>query len=156
MRLDLGAREEGGIDEAAGFEVFEHRPIFGNMVGLAAHRLLPVQPEPAQVFVDLCLVFGPAAGGIDILDAEQEAAAGLAGHVVVQHRRERVAEMELAVRARGEAENRCHAAFLFLNSVPDTASSAPPGTNTQAVSTCQLASAKPAAMRISVDRTGEA
>ena len=47
-----------------------------------------------------------AAGEVDVLDPQEEAAAEPAGEVLVQEGRIGVAEMEPAVGARGEAENR--------------------------------------------------
>lgn len=47
------------------------------MAGLGADRAVPVEAEPGQVLGDCRSVVGAAAGGIEILDAEQEASAGL-------------------------------------------------------------------------------
>ena len=75
------------------------------MLALAPHRLFPGDAEPRQVLVDRLLVFRPAARGVDILDAQQEPAAGRARHVEIEQRGERMAEMQIAVRARREAED---------------------------------------------------
>ena len=49
--------------------------------------------------------FAAAARGVDILDAQQQAAAGFARQVKVQQRRIGMAQMKKAVRARRETEN---------------------------------------------------
>ncbi len=79
------------------------------MLRLAPHRLLPVEPEPPQVLEDRRLVFRPAAGRVDVLDAEQEPAARLPGHAGVEHRRIGMTEMQVAVGARRKSEDGCHA-----------------------------------------------
>src|SRR6266581_130428 len=78
------------------------------MRGLPPHRLLPDDPEPGQILVDRSLEFRPAAARIDVLDPEQEPAAGLPRQIEIQQRRKSVAEMQIAVRARGKAENGWH------------------------------------------------
>ena len=156
MRLDLGAGQEGRVDQPAPPETIKRRPMPGDMTGLPPHRLFPIETEPVEILVDLRLVFGAAAGRIDILDPEKEASTDVTRHVEIENRRQGMAEMELAIRARRESEDGFHAAFLFLNIAPETASNAPPGTRMQASRTCQLASANPAAISTSVESTGEA
>ena len=50
--------------------------------------------------------FRPRAAEVDILDAQQEAAAGRLGLVVANERRQRMAEMQLAVGAGRKTEDR--------------------------------------------------
>ena len=78
------------------------------MLRLPADRLLPGKPQPGEVGPDARLVFRPAARPVDVLDPQQEAASGFPAKLVVDERRIGVAEMELAVRARCEAENGLH------------------------------------------------
>src|SRR5690606_10184444 len=75
------------------------------MLGLPPHRRLPCQAEPGEILMDCGLVVRPAARGVDILDAQQEAAAASAGEFGVEQGRACVAEMQEAVGAGGEAEN---------------------------------------------------
>ncbi len=75
------------------------------MLRLAARRLWPVQPQPAQVFDDGGLEFRPGPRLVDILDAQQETAAGLARHPRIEEGGEGVAQMQPAVGARCETEN---------------------------------------------------
>ena len=102
---DLGAALEARIDEALRVELRERLAVGVEMPGLAPHRLFPGDAEPGEVFQDRRLVFGPAARRVDILDAQQQAPARRARHLGVEQRRERVAEMQVAVRRRREAEN---------------------------------------------------
>src|SRR5262249_44171607 len=67
--------------------------------------LLPGEAEPRQVLIDRRFVLRPAARRVDVLDAQQEPAAGRAGHLEIDERGERMAEMQVAVRARREAED---------------------------------------------------
>ena len=75
------------------------------MRALAPHRLLPGDAEPGQVVVDRLLVVRPAARRVDVLDAQQEPPAGRARHVEIDQRGQRMAEMQMAVRARRETEH---------------------------------------------------
>ena len=78
LALDLGAAAEAGIDQAALVELVQHLAIVGEMFGLAAHLAVPVEAQPSQVGQDRRLVFALAAADVGVLDAHQEAAAGLA------------------------------------------------------------------------------
>ena len=78
------------------------------MLGLPPHRGFPGDAEPGEIFIDRGLEFRPAAGGVDVLDPQQEAAAGPARGIEVQQRRTGMAEMQVAIRARREAENGWH------------------------------------------------
>src|SRR5262245_40403343 len=68
---NLGAAFEARIDEALSLEPRERRSIVIEMVALAAHRLLPGDAEPGEIFVDCGLVFGAAARAVDVLDAQE-------------------------------------------------------------------------------------
>src|SRR5262249_5233292 len=104
---DLGPALEGGINEPGRLQLRDRRRVGREMLRLAPHRLLPDDPQqPCQILVDRRLELGPATGPVDVLDAQQESSADGTRHVEVDERRERMAEMEIAVRARREAENR--------------------------------------------------
>src|SRR5260370_41719635 len=75
------------------------------MLRLPPHRSFPGDAEPGEVFIDCGLELRPAAGRVDILDAQQEPAAGVARQIEIQQRRISVAEMQIAVRARRKAED---------------------------------------------------
>ena len=73
--------------------------------------------------MDARLEFGRAARRVDVLDAQQQAPAGLRRHLRIQQRRIGMAEMQLAVGAWREAEDRaaggvsgcaCHRAIATL------------------------------------------
>src|SRR6202171_1649972 len=75
------------------------------MQGLPPHWGFPWDAEPGEVFIDRCLEFRPAAGRVDILDAQQELPAGLTRQIEIQQRRISVDEMQITVRARRKAED---------------------------------------------------
>ena len=102
---ELGAALEAREGHAHGFKLVQRGAVAVEMLGLPPHRVLPVQPEPRQILIDRRLELGPASRRVDVLHAEQEPAAGPARHVEVHQRRERMAEMQVAVRARCETEN---------------------------------------------------
>ena len=103
--LHLAAREEGGIDEAHGLQSIECFPVKRKMLRLAAGRGFEGDPEPGKIVENRLFEFPAAAGKVDILDAQQEAAAHSFGHVGVQKSRERVAEMQTPIGARREAKD---------------------------------------------------
>src|SRR5437762_2339896 len=90
------------------------------MFRLPPHRRFPGYPEPGEVLVDRRLEFRPAPGRVDVLDPQQEPAAGPAREVEIQQRRIGVAKMEVAVRARRESENgwRHHTGLVMPGLVP--------------------------------------
>src|SRR4051812_17993230 len=48
----LAAGAETAVDEPPGAQAVQRRPVVVKMLGLPAHRLLPIQAEPAQVLQD--------------------------------------------------------------------------------------------------------
>ena len=106
--LDLAAAHEGRIDQSHRRKPVDRRPVVGDVLRLAAHRLLPGKPQPAELVADRRFVFRPAAGGIGVLDPEQEAPAGRLGEIEVGQCRQGMAEMERAGGRGGEAENGLH------------------------------------------------
>jgi hypothetical protein len=115
---DLGAALEAWIDQAHAFERGQRGAISVEMVGLPLHRLFPLKAEPGQVLVDRRLVLGSAARSVDILDAQQQPAARSPRHVGIQQRRQRMAEMQVAVRRRGKAENGWHGLSWTVPNTP--------------------------------------
>ena len=71
-----------GLKQAVG-----HLPVDGGTLGLAVravraadlHALVPIQAEPTQRVEDLVVALLGIAGGVGVLDAEHEGAAGVAG-----------------------------------------------------------------------------
>ena len=79
------------------------------MLGLAPHLAVPVEAEPFQIVQDRRLELALAAADVDVLDAHQEAAAGLARAMPAGPGRVGRAEMQLAGRAGGKARDDGHA-----------------------------------------------
>ena len=77
MRADLAAAHEGGIDQFLADQPSEDILIFGEMLGLAAHGLLPLDAKPFQVAKDAGLEVGRAARRVDVFDAQQQPPAGI-------------------------------------------------------------------------------
>ena len=94
--------------EATGAQAVEHAGVIGEMVGLAPDRAVPCQPEPGEIVVDLLLPVQPAAGLVEIVDAQQEAATAVAGHVMGQQGGIGVSEMQGAGWGRGKSCRECH------------------------------------------------
>ena len=69
--------QKQAIGEAALLERVERSLIGGGALRLDEDRLVPVEPEPAQVLEDAVDELGPAAGLVEILDPQQEFAAAL-------------------------------------------------------------------------------
>jgi hypothetical protein len=106
MVANVAARHEGRIDETPVPQARQGFTIVVEMVGLAPDGPLPVDAEPGEVAEDRLLVtrFGPRQ--VDVLDAQQDPSAFVGRQAGVQHRRERMAKMQEAIRRRGETENR--------------------------------------------------
>src|SRR3546814_8151340 len=79
---------------------------------LAPHRAVPVEPQPGQILQDAVGELGPAAAGVDVLDAQQEMAARGARRLAGEQGRPGVSEMQPAGRARREAGHG-HVAMLY-------------------------------------------
>ncbi len=75
------------------------------MLRLAPHRPFPVKVQPGEVAIDRRLEFGPRPGGIDVFDAQEEAPAAGRSKVMVEDRRQRMTEMQKAIRARRKSED---------------------------------------------------
>src|SRR5690606_2740761 len=99
LRLDLSARAEAGIEQAALLQCFERGGVVAEMLRLDPHRLLPAQAQPGEVLEDRGGVFRAAARDVDILDAQQETTAGFSGARMGDPCRIGMAEMQIAGRA---------------------------------------------------------
>ena len=75
---------------------------------LHADLAIPIETEPGQVLQDRRGEFGAATRGIDVLEAQQEPAAGFARAAPGEQRAERVAEMQVAGGAGREAGDDRH------------------------------------------------
>ena len=100
---------EARIQQASRIQCVERGAILRQVLRLHAHRPVPVEAQPGQVLLNRGGELGAAAGGIDILDPQQEPAARLARPPPRSQRGERVAEMEIAGGAGGEAGDDGHA-----------------------------------------------
>ena len=73
---------------------------------LAQDRLLPCNAQPGEIFEDAGDVLLAAAGNVDVLDADEEAAAQPPRHVEPGQGGKRMPEMQRAVGARRKAKDR--------------------------------------------------
>src|SRR6056297_315987 len=105
---DIRARAGAGIKEAHVPKVLKRGAVGGQAFGLAQHGAGPVEPEPGEIVEYLRLVFGAAAGRVEIVDAQQETPARRAGHVMRQQGRIGMAQMQGAGGGWGEACGEAH------------------------------------------------
>ena len=104
-----GAAREGRVDDSPVDQRVERRTVVVKMVGLPANRLLPIESQPGEIVAYGTFELGLAARRINVLDAQQKAAACICRHVMVEHGGIGVAQMQRAVGAWGKAENGlCH------------------------------------------------
>ena len=107
LRRDLPPRAEAGIDQPTGRHGIARRRVIRKVLGLAADGRREAQAEPVEVGQDAGHEFGSGTAEIDVLDAQEQAPAPSLGDAGVQERGIRVTEMQVAVRARREAQHRC-------------------------------------------------
>ena len=96
-------RFEAGVEPAGGLQPLGRRGIERHAVGLA-ELFIPVEAEPAEILLQRLGIFGLAALGIGVVEAQQHLAAELAGEQPVDQRGAGIADMEVARRRGGEAE----------------------------------------------------
>ncbi len=110
--LDFGpdflAGAEAGIDQPPVLQNHERGPVIAYMLRLPAHRFLPRQPQPFQVFDDGGLELGPGTARVDVLDAQQQPAPRLFSLGVGEQRRVGVAQVQVTGGAGGEAGDGVH------------------------------------------------
>jgi hypothetical protein len=99
----LASRAEAAVEHAQLAQALERRCVGGPARRLAQDGRLPVQPQPGQVLVDGRLEGGAAAGEVGVLDAKEEAPARLPRGGPGGQGGKRVAAVQAAGRARGEA-----------------------------------------------------
>ena len=107
LGADVGAGAKTGIQQPHPVEPRQRSRVIGQTLGLAAHRLLPLeilQPltEPGQIIHNVLLELGPTAPHIDVLHTQQKPSAARARAVPGHQRRMGVAEMQVPAGAGGE------------------------------------------------------
>ncbi len=70
--LDILARFEAAIDQPAPPQMLQQRFIFGHVLRLHPHRLLPADAQPGEILENPLHEMRPAARLVDILDAQDE------------------------------------------------------------------------------------
>ncbi|GJE56714.1 hypothetical protein EKPJFOCH_3222 [Methylobacterium thuringiense] len=105
-RRDRPARAEARIGQPARDQLVQDRAVEAEMLGLPASGPLIGQPEPSEILLDRGDQFGARAARIDVFDAQQATAARPRRDFSIEEGGIGVAEMQAAVRARGEAEDR--------------------------------------------------
>jgi hypothetical protein len=88
---------------AAGLELVHGRKIKGDAAALVYDLAVPVQAEGIQGSQDPVRAAGNYAGGVEILDPQQPAAAMVAGIQVAADRRQKRSQVQVARRGGGEA-----------------------------------------------------
>lgn len=101
----IAARAKAGIDDALCLQRSERRRIILHVLGLTPHWLFPIETQPMQRVLNGGDMLWPAALGVDILDAQQETPMMLERKFCIQNRRQRMAAMQRAVRARRKAKD---------------------------------------------------
>ena len=96
--LDLERRAVAGVGATGGLELRERRGVVGAARRLHDDVAVPVETEPAQVVEDPGGELGAAAGGVRVLDAQQETPGATARQQPVEERGARVAEVQFAGR----------------------------------------------------------
>ncbi len=104
--LGFPTAEKSRIGEARVDQHVQRRAILIEMFRLPPHRLFPGKSQPAEIIMDRLFQLRRAARLVDILDAQQKAAAIVLRHVMVQEGGKRVAEMQQAVGAWRKTVNR--------------------------------------------------
>jgi hypothetical protein len=92
--------------------------IVGEMAVLEQHRLVGDEPQPFKVIERGLGKRGRAAQDIDILDANQELAAGLPRHSPVEECGIGMAEMKPSIGARSETEARLIHTYAIVQPQP--------------------------------------
>ena len=103
--LYLFAGAKTGVKQALCFQLVQCLTVIVKMLGLAANRLLPFQTQPCQIIINACLIFGVAATGINIFDAENKTPARITGLIRGEKSGKGMPQMQSPRWGRGEA---CH------------------------------------------------
>jgi hypothetical protein len=99
---DIAAGAGAGENQAGGVEAGEGGTVEREALALGEDGAVPVEAEPAEVFLKSGDEFGAAAGGVEVVVAEEERAAGGAGALVGDPESARVTEVEVAGGGRGQ------------------------------------------------------
>ena len=94
---DFGPGRKAGIKKPEIGELLRRQRIIGEVVRLAKNQIVPGYAEPPEIIVDSLDMLGPAPCLVDVLDAQQEAAAKALRHFESGQRRKRMPEMQRAV-----------------------------------------------------------
>jgi len=100
---EFAAGAVAGEDQAGGVEAGEGVAVGGETLRLGDDGFFPRKAEPAEVFEHGGDELGAAAGGVEVVVAEEQASAGGAGAFMGGPKRERVAEVQVAGGRGGEA-----------------------------------------------------
>jgi len=100
---DVAARAGAWEDEAGGVEAGEGGAVKEKALALGDDGAVPSQAEPGQVFLKSGDEFGTATGGVEVVVAQEERAAGGSGALVSEPERARVAEVKVAGGGRRKA-----------------------------------------------------
>jgi len=73
LGLDLASCAKAGVEDPHFAQPVEGGEIVVEMLRLSAHRPVPIEAEPGQIFEDCGGIFLAATGPVDILDAQQQA-----------------------------------------------------------------------------------
>src|ERR1700677_3094449 len=94
------------------------------VLALPPNVLFPADAEPSKVRVDRCFVLRPAADGIDVFDAQEEASAAFPRQIMIEQRRKSMTQMQIAVRARRKTKDtRVHRQLGYTPARVDTGAS---------------------------------
>ena len=100
---DLRTGAEAPVDDAQALKTRQRGAIVLQVLGLAQRWGVPVDPQPCKVVDQRLLELGAAARGVDVLDPQEESAAGAPREVMRRQGREGVAAMQQPRGRGGEA-----------------------------------------------------
>ena len=93
LELQLLLGLEAGVEPAGGLQLLRRHGITVQPFGLG-QLLVPIQAEPAEVFLDRGGVFGLGSLGVGVVQPQQEAPAPVAGEAPIGQRDARIADMQ--------------------------------------------------------------
>ena len=93
---DIGARAKAGIDQPLLPQSLQRVGVKDGALGLDDRRSVMGQPQPGQILEYAVDELGPAAAGVEILDAEQEFSPAGTGMGVAERRRKGMAQVQEA------------------------------------------------------------
>ena len=93
---DVAARTRAGEDESGGVEAGECGAVEREALALREEGAVPADAEPVEIFLESGDELGPAAGGVEVVVAEDERAVRGAGALVGDPECARVTEVKVA------------------------------------------------------------